>query len=111
VGDCNAPCEPGLAAPCYPTCRWAIKLTPVAPVGSHRSNAFVRATTGCTYREIEVLDYPPSPDGERLRALRQSLDLSLRDACQRLGLRPSELSSLEHGRATTDWAEVERRLR
>jgi DNA-binding transcriptional regulator YiaG len=77
-----------------------VKLVPVAPIGKRKSVALVKPSTGpCMLREIELDEYPPSPDGERFREARHAADLSLRECARELGLRPSEVSDLENGRA------------
>lgn len=49
------------------------------------------------------LPYPPNEGGKRLASRRKGLGLTLRDAAIRLGLLPSTLSGLEHGRMAGDW--------
>jgi hypothetical protein len=53
---------------------------------------------------IDLPEYPPSPNGARLRARRVELDLSLREAARVLGFSAVELNGLERGsHATDDW--------
>lgn len=78
-------------------------LTPVAPIGKRIMATF--------HGRYEVDDYPPSPRGRAVRDLRVELGLGLRDTAMALGLTAVQLSDLERGRATTDWDEVERRVR
>ena len=91
-------------------------LIPVAPIGSRRSVAFVCGPQTSELRDIEESTYPPSPRGAALRELRarEGAHVTLGEAARLLGIRPSELSSLELGRATLsaeDWAEAERIIR
>lgn len=54
----------------------------------------------CEWKDIDSPKYPPSPEGEELRRLRvHEADLVLREAAKRIGITPSELSSLERGSA------------
>lgn len=85
-----------------------LNIIPVQPVGSHESVAFVNppppGTCGPTH--VTVQDYPPSPCGEALRNTRLAFGLGVRDVTEILGVRPSQVSSLERGSATLtpdDW--------
>lgn len=85
-----------------------LALIPVQPVGSHESIAFVNPPPPgtCGPSAVTVQDYPPSPCGEALRNTRLALNLRIRDVTEILGIRPSEVSSLERGSATLsaeDW--------
>ena len=93
-----------------------MKLIPVAPIGTHRSVAFVCGPRTSELREIEEPTYPPSPRGAALRELRarDGAHVTLGEAARLLGIRPSEVSSLELGRVTLsaeDWDEAERLIR
>lgn len=77
-------------------------VIPVQPIGSHRSMAFVTRTTGCGLAEVEAQEFPSENVhwGQALRDFRLTLDLSLREAANVLGLSAVDMSSLERGRAT-----------
>jgi len=81
-----------------------MKLTPIAvtPVGKYKSQAFVTMVGGrCGgLQEIECYDYPPSPEGERLRQARRTAGIGLGEAARLLGLTPAGVSGLEQGRYT-----------
>lgn len=70
-----------------------------APIlGERETVAFVTRAGRCGGVERMVtLVRPPSPNGDRLREVRTRLGLSLGQAADALGLRPSELSGLELG--------------
>lgn len=80
-----------------------MKLTPVTPIGKRTMVTF--------HGDYEVDAFPPSPRGRALRDLRVELGQGLRETARALGLSAVQLSDLERGRATTDWDEIERRLR
>lgn len=61
--------------------------------------------------EIEIDDYPPSPEGKKLRNLRVQLGIGLREACRVLGLSAVELGYVERGGAVVDWAAAAKLLR
>jgi hypothetical protein len=80
-----------------------ITVRKVEPCGTRTVYGHVnRGDQPHTWGPIEVPAYPPSPNGDRLRARRVELGLGLRDAATRLGLAPVELSGLERGSYTTD---------
>lgn len=87
-------------------------LVSVASIGTTRHNVLARLDTGrCEPRVVEMPEYPPCPEGERLSSVRRSLDLSLRQAAARVRITPMELNDLEHGRLRPkdpdDWARLE----
>ncbi len=88
-------------------------VVPVAAIGTRTTGAFVNRGEDRPggYEQIVLHVYPPSPDGERMRALRVDLDLGLREASNALGIKPVDLSALERGSARCDWQEMELRLR
>lgn len=93
-----------------------MKLLPVAPIGTHRSAAFVCGPHTSGLREIEEPTYPPSPRGDALRELRarEGAHVTIREAARLLGISAVDVSALELGRATLsdeDWDEAERRIR
>lgn len=84
--------------------RARFRIKAVASIGTERGQAFVRSSDGqCGMRVVEVPIYPPNEGGKRLASRRKGLGLTLRDAAIRLGLLPSTLSGLEHGRMAGDW--------
>ncbi len=89
----------------------AVALTTVAPIGFRDGPAFVTCETGCGMETVRRHIYPPSWGTWKLRNLRVSLGLSLRDAAMLLGIEPVEVSDLECGKASTDWRIVEALLR
>lgn len=79
---------------------------PVTPTGTQRCAAFVDYADGTG--ELVVGDgpvYPPSPQGERLRAARVERELSLGDTARASGLSVVQVSELERGRCTLPEAE------
>ena len=88
---------------------------PIAPIGTRVVRAFVDyETRPGELREVATPVYPPCPQGRLLIALRLAYDLGLRQAATVLGLSPSDLSALEHGRATLvsdeEWTRLAERL-
>ena len=83
--------------------RERFKIAPVEPIGMERGQAFVTTRDGCGMRVVEMPVYPSNEQGARFAARRKGLGLSLREAADRLGLLPSTVSALEHGRAHGDW--------
>lgn len=93
-----------------------MKIIPVSPTGTRQSLAFVCGVRTGGLREVTEPVYPPSPRGAALRELRarEGAHVTLGEAARLMGVRPSELSSLELGRATLsaeDWDEAERLIR
>ncbi len=83
------------------------KLRPraVVPTG----HELRRGTHGIALVDV----YPPHPKGEAIYVLRLHFDLDLRTAAKLLGLRPSDLSDIENGRASltdAEWSHVFRAL-
>ena len=79
----------------------AFEIVPVAPTGKRETHAFVHRSNGSGGMEaIHVFEYPPSPNGEALRAARIAADVSLRDLAIEIGAPPKDVSALETGRAT-----------
>lgn len=87
----------------------AIEL--VEPIGTKPVLGHIAHADGHYWGEVEVPAYPRSEGGERLRDLRVSLELGLRDLANALGLDVVMASRLEYGAARCDWLEAERRLR
>ena len=90
-----------------------MKLRAVDPVGERISSAFVRRASGCTFKDVTIPTYPPSPMGDKLREARHRASLSLGQAARLFGLKASEFSGLEWGRTTLDnddWQAVFRAL-
>ncbi len=93
----------------------ALQLTMVAPSGHRTARAFFCGEL----RTVADFTYPASPEGEALRAFRVDIDgphyVNLREAAKRLGIRASELSDLEMGRAMFTepemWTEARRLIR
>lgn len=83
-----------------------LALRPVEPIGTEHTEGFVMRSSPeggrrCGFMAMDLPTYPESPDAEELRRLRiHEADLTLREAARRLGLTPTELSSLERGSAT-----------
>jgi hypothetical protein len=88
-----------------------LELVNVAPTGREMVRGFGHRLDGSPIYEWEEDVYPPSPEGRRLRDLRIELGLGLRESCALLEITAVQLSSLERGRATCDWAQAERMLR
>lgn len=93
-----------------------MRLIPVAPIGTHRSVAFVCGPRTSELRDTEEPTYPPSPRGAALRELRarEGAHVTLGEVARMLGVRASDVSSLELGGATLsaeDWDEAERLIR
>jgi hypothetical protein len=88
----------------------AVKLTPVDPIGTQRTWAFVNPGG---LEEIEMAVYPEATrvEGERLRVARVEMGIGLREASKRLGLSAVDLSRVERGAMTCDIDEVIRILR
>jgi hypothetical protein len=63
------------------------------------SKIFIRARTG-GMREVDVPEYPDSPNGLKLRDIRLTRGIGLRDGARILGISVIEFSSLETGRFT-----------
>jgi len=91
-----------------------MKLVEATPLRHERTAAFVTRTSGCSLEDIRRPVYARTPEAERLHAARVARGFGLRDAALALGLRPIELSGLEHGRlvpaSTEDWTLLERAL-
>jgi hypothetical protein len=90
--------------------RFAVEA--VASTGKRTGPAFVsRADGSCSYEDLTVPTYPPSPRGELFRAHRVALGVSLRQAADALGLSAVEVSGLEFGRYVfadaADWDRAE----
>lgn len=84
-----------------------MRILDVEPIGSETSNAFWDGTDENGnhiggFGPIERPVYPASPNGKRLRQRRIDLGMTLREAADKLGCRPSEVSGLEFGRNTVD---------
>jgi len=89
-----------------------LRLFDVPPVGSREVTGFVCTADGTGIARVDLPVYPAHPKGEALAATRKALGLGLRDAADRLGLRPSQVSGLEHGSLrVVDWDEAFARLR
>lgn len=84
----------------------------VQPIGKRKAFGHVHyADKPHEWGEIEIDDYPPSPEGEKLRGLRLRLGMGLREAAHALGLTAVQLSNVERGGAVVDWAEAANALR
>lgn len=87
----------------------------VESTGLRQTTALVCTARGCEVQPVTLDTYPPSPRGERLRALRVELGLGLREAARALGVKASELSGLEFGRARladeAEWDRAEAMIR
>jgi hypothetical protein len=87
-----------------------LTITPVDAIG--RERGFGHKSDGTPIYEWEIDIFPPSPNGKKLRELRNELDLGLRESAKALGISATDLSSLEHGRATcAEWEELFQALR
>jgi len=89
-----------------------LRVIEVSPTGTRATTGFVCTRDGTSgVATVDLPIYPPSLDGERFAATRKRLGLSLRDAADRLGLRPTQVSGLEFGRVTLDdWQAAFKRL-
>ncbi len=107
-----------------PTVVWSVRedhrfrIIAVTPIGEAETVAFVRRSDGTSAaEEMTVQRYPPSPEGDALRAFRCDGDphLSLGDAGRLLGMSPADVSGLEMGRKTftdpEDWKRIRAVLR
>ena len=84
----------------------------VEPIGKRKIFAHIHhADRPHEWGEIEIDDYPPSPEGKKLRDLRVQLGIGLREASRLLGLTAVQLSSVERGGAVLDWTEAAKVLR
>lgn len=90
-----------------------LEIITVGPIGTERRK--VLSCPGARLVEIDAPKYPASATASALKALRIELDLSIRDAAEALGVRPSVLTWLEFGSRTLarseQWAEVYEALR
>lgn len=78
-------------------------LEPIAQVGTEK----IKTAHGL----LEQFVYPePSTEAKHFQQLRTVLGFSIMRASEILGLRPAEISNLEHGRARCAWHEAERLL-
>ncbi len=84
-----------------------LTLIPIAPRSTAPCPAFVmREGRGCRLEMVSTPSHAATPEGDALRALRLSRNLSLRDAATLCALSIVDLSGLEHGRYTLsdeDW--------
>lgn len=80
-------------------------------VPSNGMKETMHGALGIAHGARAIPSYPPSPRGARLRDLRLSLRMGLREAAARLGLSTIEYSRLEYGAAVCDWKAAERSLR
>jgi DNA-binding XRE family transcriptional regulator len=80
-------------------------LTPVAPIGRSKHRVLV----GGKICELELNDYPKSPEAEAFREYRRGR-YGLLEAARKLGITATTLSALEHGEYTCDWSEARRML-
>jgi len=78
----------------------ALTIRSVRPTGKHSS----------VCGHYDLLTYPPSPEGERLRDQRINRGLGVRAAAARMGITDTELGQLERDAATCDWAHAHRLL-
>lgn len=75
----------------------------VEPIGTRTAYGHINRGRGNhEWGPFEIPDYPRSENGQRLRALRVSKEVGLRDTAKALGLSALELSELERGARTTD---------
>ena len=82
-----------------------MKLEKVASTGATRTLAFVDyADRSGEMKEVDLLVYPPHPQGDRLREARVQVSVSMGELAKVLGITAAELSGLEHGSYTTDQA-------
>ena len=90
-------------------------FVPVEPTGRMRSMAFVDGPGHHAFEAVEVPTFPPSPEADKLRLLRQQLGLSFREAAKALECSAVDYCDLEHGRRKplhgSDWRELARVLR
>jgi DNA-binding transcriptional regulator YiaG len=82
----------------------SIELKPVEPIGVEK----VQTLDGKSFDDPR---YEKSLEGKELRNLRCNLGLSLAAAAARLSIEVSEVSGLEQGRFTCDWAKARELLR
>ena len=61
-----------------------------------------------TYKRMATAIQPPNPIGRRIRALRDAMELSLRDLAQRSGVSAPMLSQVERGETSPTLAVAER---
>ncbi len=95
--------------------------TPVEPIGSHESGMFVDRADPSHWSGMRgsfevgtVKDYPPSPRGAALRALRERTPMSMGDAARWFSVTVVQWSGFERGTWTMspeDWDFVEGELR
>lgn len=91
-----------------------IQLVPVLAIGTRTGGAFVTRQDGCSVEPMASPVYPPDDEsrGERLRLLRRTCDLTLREAAAALDLKAAEVSAIERGAARPEpEGEVESRYR
>jgi Helix-turn-helix len=89
-------------------------LIPVQPIGTSPSRTFVDGVDAAGKRfgrvqEMRMPEYPPSPQGMILRAVRLDEGIILREAARRCGLSAVEYSGLENGKfqlSDEDWKRV-----
>lgn len=78
------------------------RLERVDPIGTRTSAGFWDGVDEAGndvggFGPLELPEYPPNPNGKRLREARVGAGCSLREAARRMGLRPVELSGIERG--------------
>jgi hypothetical protein len=84
----------------------------VEPIGKRKTFGHVnRGDLPHVWGEFEVNEYPDSWDGQRLRALRRELELTLGEAAICLDIGVAQFSALEYGSATCNWFVVHEVLR
>jgi len=80
----------------HPTMR--LEVVEVKPIANRTVTAMVRHDDGrCELESVEIADYPPNPNAERLRMARLRAGFNLDEAARMLDVATSTLSGLERG--------------
>src|SRR5690349_19647898 len=75
-----------------------LEVVEVKPIANRTVTAMVRHDDGrCELEQVEIADYPPNPNAERLRQARLRAGFNLGEAARMLDVAASTLSGLERG--------------
>jgi len=78
-----------------------IKLTPIKPIGKRKSFCHINhANRPHEWKYVDMDVYEPTGQGQEIKKLRKGKRISLFEAAKAIGIKASDLSGIEHYKAT-----------